>query len=292
MLVASRERFRSVDVAFEVSDRDIATGGAVLAGAVAFRMFLWTLPASLLAVGLLGFSEHAGSGATSLGLGKATAQTVETAAREAHRARWLLIVVGLIFLVSVSRTLGMTLRAAVALTWQLPLRRGSASYVRTAGATAGLACSALAVLSFCSWLRHQSVGIGIVASLLAILIWAAGWWGVSLLLPHPPLPWWGLLPGAALFGIGAELLHFLVIFYLAPRVTSASALYGSLGLASTMLLGAYILARLMIASAGLNATIHARHAPAPNEPEPGPIEAIETLEAGDGVHAPDADGLE
>jgi uncharacterized BrkB/YihY/UPF0761 family membrane protein len=131
----------------------------------------------------------------------------------------------------------------------------------------------LAVVAFCSWLRHVSLGIGIIGSILAIVVWSAGWWGVSLLLPHPPLPWWGLLPGAALFGVGAELMHLAVIFYLSPKVSSASALYGSLGLASTLLLGAYLLTRLMIAAAGFDATIYERYIVAsevhaePGEPE-------------------------
>jgi uncharacterized BrkB/YihY/UPF0761 family membrane protein len=267
-VVASRTRYRPIDVAFDLSDRDIATGGAVLAGAIAFRMFLWTLPASLLSVGILGFNaDGARSDAGTFGLAKATADSVGDAAAQAQRGRWVLVLTGAVLLVSVSRTMAVTLRTAVALTWQLPVPKRR-HYLQTAGLTIVVMAGVLAVIAFCSWLRHQSPGIGIAVIILVVVIWALVWWGVSALLPHPPLPWWGLLPGAALVGIGMELLNLAVVLYLGPRIGSASALYGSLGVAATLLLGAYLLARIMLASAALNATLHARypqHHPASDE---------------------------
>ena len=259
-MVDSRGRYNSVDVAFQLSDRDVATGGAVLAGAVAFRMFLWALPATLVLTGLLGFSaDEAADTAKDVGLGKVTAQTVGEAAYQAHRARWALIVIGLVFLVSVSRTLGVTVRTAVALTWQQPVRRGS-PYLQTAGITALVLVCVLLIGVMTSWLRNQAPGFGLVAAVAVVLVWTLGWWAISVLLPHAPgLPWWGLVPGAVLVGVGAEIMHLVVLLYLEPRVTSASALYGSLGAAATLLLGAYFIARLILASAALNATIHARH---------------------------------
>jgi uncharacterized BrkB/YihY/UPF0761 family membrane protein len=257
--VDSRGKYRSVDVAFRFSDRDVATGGAVLAGAVAFRMFLWALPATLVLTGLLGFNaDDAEDTATDVGLGKVTAQTVGEAAYQAHRARWVLIIIGIVFLVSVSRTLGVTVRTAVALTWQQPVRRGS-PYLQTAGITALVLVCVVLIGVVTSWLRNRTPGVGLVAAVAVVVVWTLGWWAISLLLPHPPrLPWWGLLPGAVLVGVGAEVMHLVILLYLEPRVTSASALYGSFGAAATLLLGAYFIARLVLASAALNATIHAR----------------------------------
>src|SRR5690242_679809 len=115
---ASRNKHPSVDMAFELTGRDAATGGAVLAGAIAFRLFLWALPATLVIVGLLGFAEDtAASDADKLGLGKAATQSVAQAAAQSQRARWTLVALGAVLLVSASRTLGATLRTAIALTW-------------------------------------------------------------------------------------------------------------------------------------------------------------------------------
>jgi uncharacterized BrkB/YihY/UPF0761 family membrane protein len=223
-------------------------------------MFLWVLPATLVLTGLLGFNaDTAENTANDVGLGKVTAQTVGEAAYQAHRARWVLIVIGLVFLVSVSRTLGVTVRTAVALTWQQPVRRGS-PYLQTAGITALVLICVVVIGVVTSWLRNNAPGLGLVAAVSVVVVWTLGWWAISLLLPHPPLPWWGLLPGAVLVGVGAEIMHLVILLYLEPRVTSASALYGSLGAAATLLLGAYFIARLVLGSAALNATIHARRA--------------------------------
>jgi uncharacterized BrkB/YihY/UPF0761 family membrane protein len=266
-VIASRERFGAVDVAFDVSARNMTTGGAVLAGAIAFRLFLWTLPASLLAVGLLGFDPHeAATGANHLGLGRAAA-TVGTAAQQAHRARWTLVVIGLFLLVSVSHTLGVTVRSATALTWQLPLRR-ERGYARTTAATALCALLALAFLALCTWLRTQSEGAALIVSLLSVVVWGGGWWAVSMSLPHQPTSRWDLLPGAIVFGVGADVLHIGMIFFLARKISSASALYGSLGLASTLLLTAYLVARLMLAAAAVNAIMNLRRQRPPEAPPP------------------------
>lgn len=258
-VVDSRGKYRTVDVAFQFSDRDVRTGGAVLAGAIAFRLFLWALPATLVVTGLLGFkTDSAASDAGKVGLGKLTAQTVGEAAEEAHRARWILVVIGLALLVTVSRTLGVTVRTAIALTWQQPVRRGS-PYLQTSAATAAILAAVILILLATSWLRENSPGVGLIAAVAVVLVWTLGWWGISRLLPHPSLPWWGLLPGALLVGVGAEIMHLIVLLYLEPRVSSSSALYGSLGAAATLLLGAYFVARLLLASAALNATLHARY---------------------------------
>ena len=58
---AERRRHESVDVVFEVVDRDVETGGGIIAGALAYRLFIWLLPAVLVAVAGLGFAADAGS---------------------------------------------------------------------------------------------------------------------------------------------------------------------------------------------------------------------------------------
>jgi uncharacterized BrkB/YihY/UPF0761 family membrane protein len=257
-VIDSRDRHPTVDIALEMYVRDTATGGAILAGAIAFRFFLWTLPATLFLVGLLGFSATgARLDAVNFGLGGATASTIAKAAEEASHARWWLITVGAVLLVSVSRTLGVTVYSSYALTWQLPIRKAG-TYLKTAGLTAAIVIGMLCVGALCSWLRHNRQGIGIWVTLTTLVIWTLIWWGISVLLPHRPVPWWGLLPGATFVGIGMVIMHLVIVFYLIPKVTSSSALYGGLGSAATLLLGAYILSRIVLAAASLNATIAER----------------------------------
>ncbi len=81
---------------------------------------------------------------------------------------------------------------------------------------------------------------------------------MMVLLPHRDAPWTALLPGAVLVAVGLEGLHLFGLLYLAPRLGRSSELYGSLGAATVILLWLYIIARLITASAFLNATLWER----------------------------------
>jgi uncharacterized BrkB/YihY/UPF0761 family membrane protein len=51
----------------------------------------------------------------------------------------------------------------------------------------------------------------------------------------------------------------VTVYYLARRITSASELYGTLGVAAALLLGLFIVGRLIVVSAELNQSIRAQH---------------------------------
>ena len=42
-----RGRHRSVDAVFEMAERDSEVGGGIIAGALAYRLFIWLLPLAL-----------------------------------------------------------------------------------------------------------------------------------------------------------------------------------------------------------------------------------------------------
>ena len=52
---------RSVDAVFEMVERDGDVGGGIIAGALAYRLFIWLLPLALVAVAGLGFAADASS---------------------------------------------------------------------------------------------------------------------------------------------------------------------------------------------------------------------------------------
>jgi uncharacterized BrkB/YihY/UPF0761 family membrane protein len=85
---------------------------------------------------------------------------------------------------------------------------------------------------------------------------------ISYLLPHgSDLPWWGLLPGAVFLGIGTQILHLVTVYYFGVKLSNASELYGSLGIAATLLLWAYVVARLVLASASINVAAQRTYRP-------------------------------
>src|SRR5689334_13401654 len=58
---AERENHGSLDAAFEVVDRDTEVGGGIIAGALAYRLFIWLLPLALVLVSGLGIASSASS---------------------------------------------------------------------------------------------------------------------------------------------------------------------------------------------------------------------------------------
>jgi uncharacterized BrkB/YihY/UPF0761 family membrane protein len=253
-VLATRPNNRPLNVLLTSWEHDFRVGGGLLAGALAFRLFLWLLPAVLVGVSIAGFRPNlAGADAKSAGLGSVAASTISTAAEQANRSRWVTLGLGLFFLILASLALAKAVVIATALTWREPapkLRRPlRAALITTAAIVVLLAC-----LTASSWLRKHAPGAGVIVTTVLVLIWAAGWWCVSTwLLPHRTgIPWWGLLPGAVLFGVCAQIMHLVTVFYLVPRISTSSSLYGSLGGAATLLLAVYIASRMMLASATLN----------------------------------------
>lgn len=249
-------RFPAVDFAFSTGEFDRDSGGALLAGALAFRLFLWVLPAALVVAGCLGFvppSEASGN-ASDAGLGAATATAVAEAAAQAHQGRWLLLGFGLVTLYWASVTLARTLWVATALAWQIPLVKLHRPARAAAVVTGALTVAMLAGFG-ANWLRGQDRLWGMVASLAVVLVFTLLGWGALCLLPHPadttPKD---LLPGGLVIGIGSQVLHLVTVLYLADRVTTE--LYGALGTAATLLLWGYLLARTLIGASTVNRTWH------------------------------------
>ena len=58
--------------------------------------------------------------------------------------------------------------------------------------------------------------------------------------------------------VGHALLQVATVYYFAPKLTRAPALYGSLGSAATLLLWLFLIARILVASAFLNAALWRR----------------------------------
>jgi uncharacterized BrkB/YihY/UPF0761 family membrane protein len=243
----------------------------VLAGGIAFRVFLWLLPAALLIAGAVGLVRPSGSAepdhvARTLGLGASVAAIVRQATRDSERGTAALLALGIGLTLYMSLSLLRALRVAHVLAWEEPMRRRS--HVLRDGALLSVALlTMLGVETGVAYLRHRvGVGVSLSLALVPIAIGGAVWVAVSMLLPHADAHWTALIPGAALFAVGLAVLHFATIYYFAPRLTRAPALYGSLGTAATLLLWLFLGSRIVVASAFLNATLwnrgQARRAPA------------------------------
>jgi uncharacterized BrkB/YihY/UPF0761 family membrane protein len=260
---SARGSVPAVDTAFVVYERDRHVSGNLLACAVAYRMFLWFLPLSLLIAAVLGFvqasDEHApADAAESVGMSSYMAKTVADAASQASRSRWVLLIVAVWALYSASSGGARTMRAISCIAWGIVVSRPKHTWA-AALAFAGCALGLISLVGATNWLKHNSPGLGLTSRLLMFFVFAGAALLVSLLLPHRDVAWYWLLPGALLTAVGVQILHLITVFYLAGKLDSSSQLYGGLGAAATILLWLYLLGRLVVGSAVLNATLWERY---------------------------------
>jgi uncharacterized BrkB/YihY/UPF0761 family membrane protein len=254
-------------------DRDSEVGGGIMAGALAYRFFIWLLPLALVAVAGLGFaadsaSESPESAAESIGLDDLVSSSVANAASSPNR--WYALLVGIPILLWTTRSLLRVLIGAHRLVWT-DVR--SAASRATAGGTLRLLALLLGfvlISSLAAAVRAWAPGVGVLSTLLIALPYAGIWLLISLRLPHRDATTAALIPGALLFGLGLELLHLFAAYVLEPYALNKQGTYGSLGAAAALLFAIFLGARLMIGAAVLNATLWSRRDRMERaRPEPG-----------------------
>ena len=258
-----QERVPVARDAFAAFEHDRQVGGEIMAGALAFRMFIFLLPYTLVVVVLLGIVADWDSGKADevthdLGMSGLAAKSIAESARLDGGGRWIALGLGLFALYFASVALARAMRIAHALAWQeavAPMRKAW----RSALVLVGTITAMLAVFAMVSRIRDVRPGIGLGALVAMAFAYAAAWFGLSLLLPHRSVPWTALIPGVAVFAIGVELLHLATVLYFSPKISSSSKLYGPIGAAIGILLWAYFFGRLAVVSAVLNATTWRRH---------------------------------
>jgi uncharacterized BrkB/YihY/UPF0761 family membrane protein len=268
-VVAARQRVTSVDVAFQVFENDRDKGGGIMAGAVAFRMFVAMVPATLVIVIVLGAvvdvsGESAHELAYQVGLTGIAASTIKTASDASTASTIVTFLLSVLALFLASSSLAKTLRVVNFLLWDLPmhpLRRSWRAALTVIGLFVGLAALSLLLARA----RVESGPVGLVSILAAMLAFFALWIFISSLLPHRG-GLLSLLPGAALVAVGVEVLHLVTVYYVSRKLWAFSDRYGALG-ASVVILGwLYLLGRLVVGSAALDAAVWRRRQRRPLPP--------------------------
>ncbi len=259
VLQTRRQRSGFVDAGFRVQDLDSHVGGGILAGAIAFRMFLFLVPFVYVVFTVFGLAARAAHedpshlaktvGVTGL-LASAVVNTQE-------RSVWtqLVVVVGAIFaLLITARSFTKCLYIVHWLVWHEP--RVKPTGVRPMFVVIGLAL-VMTVLGIA--LNDVRAAWGIAGAAAVILVITAMsfavWWWVSWRLPHPATPATALIPGAVFMAVGVDVLHLLTTYYIGHLVARKTETYGAVGIALAVLFWVYVLGRFIVGSAGLNATL-------------------------------------
>ncbi len=184
----------------------------------------------------------------------AAVQSAMNAIAGQHHARWYFLLAGLALVVWFGGGVVRALFVAHYVAWGLRPQRLRRPLL------AGLVFSAVVVLLVAVSVSTQLLRAQLGYTGLWLTVALAGFYLASLLwimekLPHRSMTWRDLLPGAILVALGTQVIHLAVVLYLAPKIGRSSELYGALGAATVILLWLYLLARLMVAAAFLNAAL-------------------------------------
>jgi uncharacterized BrkB/YihY/UPF0761 family membrane protein len=254
---ATTTAWRPVVIGRAAYEQDRDVGGGLLAGALAFRLFVWLAAFVVVIVAVLGFIDAAGGNAASTlsegGITAIAASQVSEAASDARNGRWLLLAVGLYALFSTSRTMVRALWTSSQISAHLPVTKPPV--IKGVLAYNGIMFLLFFTVGGAGRLRDATPGPGLLITVASVAVFVGLSWQALRWLPGPGLGPRDLLPGAILLAVGLQLMHLVGTLYLPGRIERASDTYGTLGTAVVLLLWLYLFGRLMIAGGVLNATM-------------------------------------
>jgi uncharacterized BrkB/YihY/UPF0761 family membrane protein len=260
-LQARRADSATLDSVFGAAEHDEDVGGGILAGAVAFRLFLFLVPLVFVVVVVFGLAsdtsgESSRSLAQSAGAAGLLARAFGSVSRGGIWGHLTAFALGSFAVFLTSRAALKVLRLASGLTWRVPTKKLEQP-TKAAGIFVLVIIGALLLVQLVGALRDVSFGLGLVATMLFVLIPAALWGYFSLhAFPHPDgIGWKAVLPGSLLVGVGIQMLHLFTIYWIARQVDSKSETYGAIGIALALLFWSYLMGRILVAGMVLNASL-------------------------------------
>jgi uncharacterized BrkB/YihY/UPF0761 family membrane protein len=256
----ARRRSATLDAAFETIERDSEIGGGMLAGALSYRLFVFALPLAFFLVSGLGLLANAvGSGpnalADSVGLAGVIAKQVASASGSSS---WWITLSAFLVLVYATRVLLRAVAIVHALAWE----RSAASVsvgARSLAVFGGVVICQVGLVAAVGAINRRTAIGGILAIVVFAFALGALWLLVSLRVAHANARWSDLIPGSLFYAFGVILVVLFNILIFDRLLEEKSSTYGSLGMAATLLLGFFLIGRVIVGAAVLNATLYDRH---------------------------------
>ena len=237
-----------------------------MAAAVAFRLFLFMVPYVFVLVYGFGLASSASSAdprdlAQRAGIAGLLASSIQVADDQSLFTRIVVFIGALYALLSTAKSFLKVLAAVHALAWQLPPKR-MRKLTKPALLFVLIVTGGLVLIRLILWLRDQSFIAGFTAEILFIAVPTLLWLVISMrfFVHAPGAGWRDLLPGAVFVGVGIQVLHLITVYWITHLLTSKSETYGAIGATLAILFWAYLLGRVVAASAVVNAAAwHQRH---------------------------------
>ncbi len=230
--------------------------GNYLASSVTLSAFLSLFPLLLFALAVIGFvaadsPNLAGDVVSRLGLTGDAASGITAAVAKARESRRAASIVGVVGLLWSGLGLVAAFQYAINAAWQVTGRgwRDKFKGLMWLGGSTLLFLTSFATSQVLRLLPTFLAPVGVLAGLsvnLGLWIWTFK------VLATRNVGWKALLPGAVVGALGLEVLKYVGGYYVPGAVTSASALYGTLGVVFATLAWLLFFGRLVVYAAVVN----------------------------------------
>ena len=250
------ERFRWFATVLAIQKRYSELNGNYLASSVTLSAFLSLFPLLLFVIAIVGFiaadTPNLGDDVVrELGLQDDAARSITTAidtARESRKAASLIGVVGLLW-----SGLGLiaAFQYAINAAWQVTGRgwRDKLKGLMWLGGATLLFLTSFATSAVIRWLPNF---LAPLTTLGGLSVNFALWLWTFKILATREVGWKALVPGAVVGALGFEVLKAIGAFYVPGAVSSASALWGTLGVVFAILAWLLFFGRLVVYAAVVN----------------------------------------
>jgi uncharacterized BrkB/YihY/UPF0761 family membrane protein len=254
----ARDDHSSVGLAEAIYERDQDSFASVLGSAIALRLFLFVVPATLAGVGLLNLisldsvlDDTVSSNLTLGALGNALSGA------NAWKA-FTTMVTGIVLTLWAGRTLARVLATTSSGAWQLT-RRAKVKPVQML-ALIGVMFSTVIANGMYTRLRDLTgIAAGAVVTLMVLATITFAWFLVSITLPRATTDPGAALPGALLFGVAYTALQWFMQFYLPNKIARTSDTFGQLAVTIATLGNFFFVGRIMSSSFVVSAVVFERY---------------------------------
>ena len=189
-----------------------------------------------------------------IGIAPALLESIGESSKLSAGTRWSVALFALVALLWSAISAARAIRAVHSLAWEG--RVGQMKRPLPAALALLLAIAAFAiVIGVAAKARAELDAGGLLITIAAFAAFAAIWLGLEYLLPHGDADWKALVPGALLVALGTQLIHLATVLFIAGKIERASETYGSLGVAFTLLFWLFVVSRVIVGSAMLNAAL-------------------------------------
>jgi uncharacterized BrkB/YihY/UPF0761 family membrane protein len=234
------------------------TNVSLLLGSLAYRLFLFIIPMTLVIVALVG--QQASSGVDveddigeKMRLGQALAHSLSQAGSDTGGGWRVALTVGLTGVLLTGWSLFGALFSAYAQVWEIPrtmMKKRFSSGMRFVG---GLVVFMLVIYAM-AWVRRHGPLLGVAGGLVVVAIALGLFLALSIVLPHKGDDWRQLVPGALASGAGTIALQLFSATVLPNQVAHRSQTYGALGIALALFTYLAFLSFILLLAPLINAT--------------------------------------